>query len=814
MSVEIADYIFQPSTLAPVVASVSALASAAMASTFLIPPLARKVLPQPKETRLADFLPFTEMHSDGRTIHLQNGGICVVVKFQGAELEIASESDYEAHFRSRRHWLTQLAEKKVIVRAFSVRTMIEPVTLQPHPVPIMRDLAKTWESSFQDSSFNTSHYAILSLDSKDMIALDEAISITTSSLNSFKPEVLSNKTAESPLKILGRLASPIARPAPHPFPGARVSEQITSDTIHFSDDKTGLITINRGPEKRFLGVVAIKSFGDFTEEKMMIRMATLPFEYICFHYIEPLNKTKGSTTLDLQFRLARTNLFTVSAHAQYDRVRELIGGGGEDTQCICKYGLNILVEASSEEELTRRISAISTIASDSEVTTVREGHAAQAVWFAQFPTHDTLPRPWIPLSANVATMLGFQRTLAGAFRSPLGEGPVTILRTSAGAPYNFVFHDMSDPSNTEPLSHMLVIGPSGSGKTFIIQWLTMMAARFKDAHLFFFDRFEGTKVATRLFGGKYLSFNGSDIGMNPLQMELNDINVDYLKLWLEMITDLHDPASKELFGSLITKLQYSPHHLRNLKMQYQTAFPATSQAFEQIKPWISDDQYGKIFCAAEDSLDLGGGKLVSFDFTTLLDPERKDMLGPAVVSYVMHKTMEITARKADPDPSIYFVDETAPMLRNPFFAAKFAAGLQEGRKLKQTFICAFQRPNAITESEHAQMILGQCPTQIIFPNSKAKEEDFEKFNLTANEMEFVLGKSHTHLPRRFLLRRIFDNGTESVVIDANMSVLGAGMKTFASGVSNVRLIERLEREDPENFRERYQQQMAEEFVSS
>src|SRR3546814_16771680 len=81
-----------------------------------------------------------------------------------------------------------------------------------------------------------------------------------------------------------------------------------------------------------------------------------------------------------------------------------------------------------------------------------------------FPTYDTIPRPWKPLAANVATLLAMQRNHKGAAFSPWGPSPVTILRTATGSPYNFVFHDMSDPGNKEPLGHMLVIGPSGSGK--------------------------------------------------------------------------------------------------------------------------------------------------------------------------------------------------------------------------------------------------------------------------------------------------------------------------------------------------------------
>src|SRR3546814_16464609 len=115
----------------------------------------------------------------------------------------------------------------------------------------------------------------------------------------------------------------------------------------------------------------------------------------------------------------------------------------------------------------------------------------------------------------------------------------------------------------------------------------------------------------------------------------------------------------------------------------------------------------------------------------------------------MHRTMDVSVNQGY--PALYFVDETAPLLRNDFFAAKFAAGLQEGRKLGQIFICAFQRPNAIEETPHAQTIPGQCATQILFRNVKAKEEDFKIFGLTPRELDFVLGQTNKNIRSDFLI---------------------------------------------------------------
>ena len=813
MSVDVAAMIMEPATIGPLLAGAGALLSSVAAVTMLVPAVSRKLLPLPKETRLADFLPFERMLSDKTTITTKRGDLVQIVKIAGAELQVTNENEHQGLFLARRTWLSQLAEKGARARVFTVRTAIAPDALQKHPNPHMASLAEKWETGFAQTSFLTDHYAVISVD-KDVgrVGLDEAVSLTLNALQPFKPEILTASKGESPLKILGRLASPISRPNPSYKAGADISDQITADTVEFSDDKTGLITWNSGPQKRYQATIGIKTWGDLTEEQMLADLASLPFEYVIFHYVEPLNRARGTAAMDIQYRLARTGLMSETAQDQFATVSEIIAGGGEDTQCLCNYGLNIIVEADTEADLIKRVSRINAITAQFEVTTVREGAVAQPIWWSQFPTYDTLPRPWKLLAANTATLLAMQRNHKGSAKSVWGPSPVTVLKTATGSPYNFVFHDMSDPGNKEPLGHMLVIGPSGSGKTVTVSWLAMMAMRFPELRVFFFDRYFGTEVVTNLAGGNYVRFDDDACAMNPLQMELTPRNKDYLTNWFKQITDLTDEASSEEFGGALEMLETIPQEARNLKNIWNAAFSSDSPVRAKIRPWITDNQHGKVFCAPRDSMDLES-RMTSFDFTTLLNDERTDNLGPAVVSYIMQKTMDVSVHQGH--PALYFVDETAPLLRNDFFAAKFAAGLQEGRKLGQIFICAFQRPNALEETPHGQTILGQCATQIFFRNVKAKASDFAMFGLTAREMDFVLGKSHNHIPRAFLLRRMSEtDGVESVIIDNDMSGLGAGLQTFASGNASVRLMRELAKKDPINFRRLYMEKMEEDRLAA
>ncbi|MFR8205207.1 MAG: hypothetical protein ACLU99_01895 [Alphaproteobacteria bacterium] len=61
------------------------------------------------------------------------------------------------------------------------------------------------------------------------------------------------------------------------------------------------------------------------------------------------------------------------------------------------------------------------------------------------------------------------------------------------------------------------------------------------------------------------------------------------------------------------------------------------------------------------------------------------------------------------------IDETAPMLKHPMFRDYFAIGLQEGRKKRQAYLCAFQQPNIIDKLGVGEVIRGQCQTVYLFP---------------------------------------------------------------------------------------------------
>ena len=175
---------------------------------------------------------------------------------------------------------------------------------------------------------------------------------------------------------------------------------------------------------------------------------------------------------------------------------------------------------------------------------------------------------------------------------------------------------------------------------------------------------------------------------------------------------------------------------RSLASIHEAAFPAGSKVREELIRWVDKHQYGPIFNADRDAIDLKDNWLTTFDMTKLLDDTD---LGAATVSYLMHRIRG--AMQKENSPGFIFIDETEPLLRDPNFLNLFRVALQEFRKIRGVVISVFQRPEALKASGVSQLVRQQSGTYYLFQNPGAKSHDYDEFDLNEKEMAFVLGQS-------------------------------------------------------------------------
>lgn len=789
---------------AEVIVAIIGFISAAAFAVLLSSKFGSWVLPQPRESRVSDFLPFAELMSDGMTIRCTNGSYARVFRITGLDLGSATPEKVYSMMEARKAWIDNLSELQIVCRVITDRERTALDNEQGNfNNEILEKVSEVWMSNMS-RVYSNKHYIVLSVaDRKDALKdLNYASQSLVATLGEYGVmqmyENQDSPATDSPLYIFSRLCSPVSKPMPkvRNAKGAELNEMLTADHIHFTRED-GIIRFFSGDKELYEIVMGIRTTGDYMDESMIVSLLSIDCELVLLHNVRPIFKPQARMMLIQQQRMATLTSFSSEVVNQYGQALSTIEDSDADYQALTEYAMSIIIKGTSKEELDFGESEVQRICRTYGVTPVREGWVTQATFFSQFPTYDTYPRTYRYLSRVVSLAISFDKPSEGFGKSDWGPGAITVFRTMSGSAYRFQFHVSSEES---AVAHCCIIGPTGQGKTTLLTFLAGQAMRHSDLKVFFFDRHRGAEIFTRSIGGAYVGFDGDEknVSLNPFDTANTPNNRAFLRRWMKSITMADDALSeREVARAVTTAFDYLRPEERIMKNLYKSCFSPTGTMRRELYRWVNPDQYGNIFNADTDSLDLKSKRFMAFDFTHIFED---DTLAPAVISYIMHRIQGETGETGV--PSLIMIDETAPMLKHPMFRDYFIIGLQEGRKKRQAYLCAFQQPNIIDKLGVGEVIRGQCQTVIFFRNPQAMMEDYANWNLTQSELDFVFGRTYRDFPYAILLSRPATG--ESVVLDVNLGALGPYLKLYNSGRKNVLLVEQLIKEyGEENFVTKY-----------
>lgn len=842
----------------------SLLAGAAFAA-LSVPQIAKRVLPKPEETRLADFLPFDAIEADGRTVKMRDGTVAQFIAITGVDQNFLHENEARTVALARKQLYDQLAEYGATLRIFTLREPVSLISNAEFPNDIAQEISERWNHTFA-RAFRTQTILCLSLkDTRETGRMDEAVGLVESILEPFRPRVLTCDPFDSPTQdttigsFLGRLVSPVGKPSPGshrhgPAGGGaalgaasggqtadvrrlppelaerlktdrdlmdslRAQDQderlrrgvgedtkralggldeymgelagaLTQDEVTFL--KNGLIRFRCGDDVKYCSVVGLRRLGDDVNSLLANELAAIPGEMIVHQTVIP--QPKGETLLKLkqQQRMVASTSFSSDVHWQYEAAIGMVEGMDENRSTLCLFAETIFLFSESIEELGAIEKMARQILNAHGIVSVRERGASQVCWFNQFPTYDLRPRVYRLMSSHVALMATFDRPPAGLPRSDWGPGPIARFYTGANTVYDHQFHISTEPG---AVGHGLCIAPTGAGKTVLMEFLSVMSSRHRKLRHFFFDRYQGTYIYTTAMGGKYLGFNAEKLthsirgGMNPLQCAQTDENLDFLKNWLQGISGCNDhDAFEQISQAIEIGFETLDQDERSLAALYEGAFAPNTKLRQELYKWVDPAQYGAMFNAEKDCIDLeDGGWLTTFDMTNLFsDPT----LAAASVSYVMFRIRQTMSRQNA--PAFIFIDETAPLLQDPYFKQMYLVMLREFRKIGGVIVSVFQTPDALKSSGISELVRQQCSTYYLFPNPGATDHDYAEFELTDREMSFLLGRSAParRSRRAILVKR--PSTKESVIVDVDLSPLGPFLKIFSSTSKDVKLASELQ----------------------
>jgi type IV secretion/conjugal transfer VirB4 family ATPase len=596
----------------------------------------------------------------------------------------------------------------------------------------------------------------------------------------------------SPIYPFVRMLNPITKPTPKArnMEGFQLKELMSSEGIHFTGEE-GIIKFFSGDKEKYAITMGIRSSGDYMDESMISSLLAIDCEMIMLNNIHPLFKPKARMILVQQQKMAQVTSFSSDVVDQYGEALAAIEDSDVDHQSLVEYSMSFILRGDSKEEIDFAESEVQRICRLYSVTPVRENWITQATFFNQFPGYDMCGRTYYYLSRIVSLAIPFEQQSSGLPRSDWGEGAITVFRTMNGSPYRFQFHITADES---AVAHCCIVGPTGQGKTTLLTFLAGQAMRHEDLKVYFFDRHRGAEIFTHMVKGAYIGFSGErkNVSLNPFDTRDTLSNRAFLRNWLKAITMAKDALSeREASRAVTTAFDYLRPEERTLTNLYKSCFSPTGNMRRELYRWVNPEQYGNIFNSEHDSLDLSANRFVAFDFTEIFDDET---LAAASISYIMHRIQAQSTETGT--PALVMIDETAPMLKHEMFRDAFIKGLQEGRKKRQAYLCAFQQPNIVDSLGVGDAVRGQCKTMIFFRNTQATPESYAKWNLTSSEYDFIEGKTYRDCPYAILLKRpdANDGKGESIILDVNLSGLGPYLKLYNSGIKNVLLVDSLVKE--------------------
>lgn len=478
---------------------------------------------------------------------------------------------------------------------------------------------------------------------------------------------------------------------------------------------------------------------------------------------------------------------------------------------IIQHTLSIIVYGSSEEDLAEGIRKIrSALAPHGLSLIVEKMHMENAFW-AQFPDNEPLnePRRYQVTTHNVSDFVTFATSYEGLDRCAFGNHGVALFKTREDTQFNFTFH--ANPGEQAP-GHTMLIGPTGGGKSVMAMNLLMNCLKYQDENfgqplrMLIFDSGNGLRIPVKAFGGEYLDMRAPEsLPMNPMMLEDNPDNRMFLNEWIAMLAgglDSLDEDEKNLISKAVEEVLSLPRAERSLgatrSVLLERGRNDVQTLYNRVKRWMPSEQDGKFdmlyaafFNGATDALKFDK-RMVAFDMEYSL--RNKDLLAP-LSAYIFH-AFNNTVNQAS-GPHIFFVDEMQQYLQNDIFAPFILKVVREARKRNGVFFGAVQEPSILIHNKNGQAIAENLVTFIVMKNSRARAEEYQTLGFTDREIDWIKTPTAGY---EVLVKRA---GGESVIISTDLRTLGSHLNLFSGKHDDVILAEKLFKEEPATWVERY-----------
>ncbi|WP_324171111.1 hypothetical protein [Sulfurimonas sp.] len=748
--------------------------------------------------------PFLELDREEDSLILtKNSNFVRVLKLRGKEYSGLDITKIEEYFNIRTE-LLQMIDDDINVTTHSVREVDINNSYINNSKKYQDIITKKWNENFQ-KSYKTYHYIVISnsslLDLSIMTQLSQNLSTNQkikkskvldnskkieAQLSDFEPYILKNEELVSFFSsyINGKSTNqkiPQNKSLTNILPGM---------TLKFPKDKDYMIYENN--INIYSKWVSIQLFDNEKFDELLIEeLMSYKAVFTIYQSFQKFPKDKALAVIQKKLNILQNNTDSSNSLA-YDEIDDIRQAIERSVISLFNYSFSIQIKNSDLNRLEYDVENIKNIIDGYGYRSYIETENIEPLYWSSLPDYagyNATKRHLI--STNISSMITFTTVAQGDDRCSWGNESLTKFLTSQSTNYDFIFHEST---NAQALGNTVVIGGSSSGKTTLITFLCMMALKYPNMKQLYFDKLQGMKVFTEFMDGSYSKFEG-DISLNPLQLEDNDINREFLNSFFQIMSGKNSAKDiKDIDDALSQVYEHLPKAQRNLK-EFVIAIPGTNEEDSlkaNLEIW-STGANKRFFSATKDSLDFST-QISAFNMDSVFHNKK----APTLISYyIFHRLKMIVSETTS--PSIVVIDEIPDYLANIDFGKKVVEIILEIRKKDGIAILMGQSLSLFLDTEAGRKIIGSSIANfILFPDTLIIEEAKKILNLTSEEFNYIKTQTNKRKP---LLKRVNTGG--SVQLNVDLSSLGKYLNIFNSSTVAVLKLDRLKKKFPTNWKERY-----------
>lgn len=398
------------------------------------------------------------------------------------------------------------------------------------------------------------------------------------------------------------------------------------------------------------------------------------------------------------------------------------------------YSMSVIILDKNEEIADKKAMQVMKTINNLGFTAKIENLNSVEAWFGSLPgvVRANVRRSLVS-TLNFCHMAPTSDIWAGPIKNDHLKGPVLLYADTLGSvPFRLSLHQGD-------VGHTMIVGPTGAGKSVLLNTIEAHFLKYPNSRVFIFDKSASSRALTMALNGNFynLGIEGeNELSFQPLSKIDNEQEKTWASEWLLNYLRLENytvtPREKELVWDAINSLVDMPTGQRTM-----TVFNGLVQdesLRQAFSPLSHGGSYGKLFDSSSDH--FGEGRWQVFEMETLMNTPA---IVPPTLDYLFHR---IEAQlKEDGSPSLIVLDECWLYLKNPIFAEKLREYFKDMRKKNTSIIFATQNLSDIMDSEIANTVIGNCPTQIFLPNIKATNEHnaalYRSFGLNETQINIL-----------------------------------------------------------------------------